>query len=152
LPYARRLTELLGGHLRLTSQPGRGTTVTLRLPHGTPALGVVLIADDDAGFRQVVRGLLAGLTGEVIEAADGEAALAAARAGPVDLALVDLRMPGLDGYALLERLPAGIPAIVITSGDPGELPTRASGLLRKDQLTADRLRYAINRIRGAGDE
>jgi len=152
LPYARRLTELLGGHLRLTSQPGRGTTVTLRLPHGTPALGVVLVADDDAGFRQVVRGLLTGLAGEVIEAADGEAALAAARAGPVDLALVDLRMPGLDGYALLERLPAGIPVLVVTSGDPGGLPSRASGLLRKDQLTAERLRYAINKIMGAGDE
>jgi signal transduction histidine kinase len=152
LPYARRLTELLGGHLRLTSEPGRGTTVTLRLPHGTPALGVVLVADDDPDFRQLLRGLLTGLAGRIIEAADGEAALAALMAGPVELALVDLRMPGLDGYALLERLPAGIPAIVITSGDPGELPTRASGLLRKDQLTADRLRYAINRIKGAGDE
>ena len=152
LPYARRLTELLGGDLRLTSEPGQGTTVTLRLPHGTPALGVVLVADDDAAFRQVLRGLLAGLAAQVIEAADGEAALAVAQAGPVDLALVDLRMPGLDGYALLERLPAGIPAIVITSGDPGGLPPRASGLLRKDQLTADRLRYAINRIKGAGDD
>ncbi|HEY6478866.1 MAG TPA: ATP-binding protein [Streptosporangiaceae bacterium] len=152
LPYARRLTELLGGDLRLTSEPGQGTTVTLRLPHGTPALGVVLVADDDAAFRQVVRGLLAGLAGEVIEAADGAAALAAAQAGPVDLALVDLRMPGLDGYALLERLPAGIPAIVITSGDPGGLPPRASGVLPKDQLTADRLRYAINRLKGAGDD
>jgi signal transduction histidine kinase/CheY-like chemotaxis protein len=151
LPYARRLTELLGGHLRLTSEPGRGTTVTLRLPHGTPALGVVLIADDDAAFRQVVRGLLTGLAGQVIEAADGEEALAAAQAGPVDLALVDLRMPGLDGYALLERLPAGIPAIVVTSVDSGGLPPGASGLLRKDELTADRLRYAINQIKGAGD-
>jgi signal transduction histidine kinase/CheY-like chemotaxis protein len=157
LPYARRLTELLGGHLSLASQPGRGTTVTLRLPHGTPALGVVLIADDDAGFRQVVRGLLAGLAGRVIEAADGEQALAAVLAGPVDLALVDLRMPGLDGYALLERLPGDIPAIIISSQDPGELPPGASGVLRKDQLTADRLRYAINRIKainqieGAGD-
>jgi hypothetical protein len=53
---------------------------------------------------------------------------------------------------LLERLPAGIPAIVITSADPGGLPPGASGLLRKDELTADRLRYAINRIKGAGDE
>jgi signal transduction histidine kinase/CheY-like chemotaxis protein len=151
LPYARRLTELLGGQLRLTSQAGRGTTVTLRLPHGTPALGVVLIADDDPAIRQVIRGLLAGLADQVIEAADGEQALAAAQAGPVDLALVDLRMPVLDGYALLERLPAGIPAIIISSSDPGELPRRASALLRKDQLTADRLRYAINRTKGVGD-
>jgi CheY-like chemotaxis protein len=112
---------------------------------------VVLIADDDAAFRQLVRGLLTGLAGQVIEAADGQEALAAAQAGPVDLALVDLRMPGLDGYALLERLPAGIPAIVVTSVDSGGLPPGASGLLRKDELTADRLRYAINRIKGAGD-
>jgi signal transduction histidine kinase/CheY-like chemotaxis protein len=151
LPYARRLTELLGGRLRLASEPGRGTTVTLRLPHGTPAVGTVLIADDDAAFRQLVRGLLAGLAGRVLEAADGEQALELARAQPVDLALVDLRMPGLDGYALLERLPDGIPAIVITSQDPGETPARARGALRKDQLTADRLRYAISRITEAGD-
>jgi signal transduction histidine kinase/CheY-like chemotaxis protein len=158
LPYARRLTELLGGHLSLESEPGHGTTVTLRLPHGTPVLGTVLIADDDAAFRQLVRGLLAGLAGQVIEAADGEQALAAALAGPVDLALVDLRMPGLDGYALLERLPPGLPAIIISSQDPGELPPRAGGALRKDQLTADRLRYAITQVaaidrsEGAGDE
>ena len=151
LPYARRLTELLGGQLRLTSEPGRGTTVTLRLPHGPAAMGVVLIADDDPAVRQLIRGLLAGLAGQVIEAADGEQALAAAQAGPVDLALVDLRMPGLDGYALLERLPAGIPAIIVSSSDPGELPRRASALLRKDQLTADRLRYAMTRIKGVGD-
>jgi signal transduction histidine kinase/CheY-like chemotaxis protein len=151
LPYARRLTELLGGQLGLTSQPGRGTTVTLRLPHGPAAVGVVLIADDDPAVRQLIRGLLAGLAGQVIEAADGEQALAAARAGPVDLALVDLRMPGLDGYALLERLPAGIPAIIVSSSDPGELPRRASAVLRKDQLTADRLRYAMTRIKGVGD-
>ncbi len=69
----------------------------------------------------------------------------------MDLALVDLRMPGLDGYALLERLPAGIPAIIISSSDPGELPRRASAVLRKDQLTADRLRYAMTRIKGVGD-
>ena len=151
LPYARRLTELLGGQLGLTSQPGRGTTVTLRLPHGPAAVGVVLIADDDPAVRQLIRGLLAGMAGQVIEAADGEQALAAAQAGPVDLALVDLRMPGLDGYALLERLPAGIPAIIVSSSDPGELPRRASAVLRKDQLTADRLRYAMTRIKGVGD-
>jgi CheY-like chemotaxis protein len=122
-------------------------------------------------FREVLRGLLAGLADQVIEAADGEQALAAIApataapataapattapattgAGPVDLALVDLRMPGLDGYALLNRLPAGIPALIITSGDV-EVPPRAGGLLRKDQLSAERLAWAINKILGVGDD
>jgi signal transduction histidine kinase/CheY-like chemotaxis protein len=152
LPYARRLAELLGGRLTLVSEPGRGTTAALRLPHGPPSVGVVLIAEDDAAFRQVLRGLLGGIAGEVIEAADGAQALAAVEGRQVDLALVDLRMPGIDGYALLERLPAAIPAIVITSLDTDEPPPRASSLLRKDQLSRDRLSYAIARIAGVRDE
>jgi signal transduction histidine kinase len=143
LPYARRLAELLGGTLTLDSEPGCGTTVTLRLPHGMPGLPAVLVADDDEGFRLVLRGLLAGIAGRVIEAADGGQALAALRGGRVDLALVDLRMRVMDGYAVLERLPAAIPAIVITSQGIDEPPPRASGLLRKDQLSRDRLAYAI---------
>ena len=111
----------------------------------------IVLADDNADLRDYLSRILSERY-DVEAVPDGEAALAAARAGPVDLALIDLRMPGLDGYALLERLPAGIPAIVITSVDPGGLPPRASGLLRKDQLTAERLRYAINRIKGAADE
>jgi anti-sigma regulatory factor (Ser/Thr protein kinase) len=152
LPYARRLTELLGGALTLTSEPGRGTTVVLRIPYGPPRAGVVLIADDDPAYRQLLRGLLDGIAGEIIEAADGEQALAAATSGPVDLALVDLRMPTMDGHALLERLPAAIAAIVITSMDVGEPPPRASSLLRKDQVSRERLSYAIRRIRGVGSE
>jgi signal transduction histidine kinase/CheY-like chemotaxis protein len=152
LPYARRLAGLLGGRLSLASEPGRGTTVTLRLPHGTPQAGTVLVADDDPAWRQVLRGLLAGVASAVIEAADGEQALAAVAAGPVDLVLADLRMAGTDGYALLAGLPAGVPAIVITSADEAEVPSRAGALLRKDQLTAQRLVYAISRIKGVGDD
>ena len=56
LPYARRLARILGGDLELTSEPGTGTTVVLSLPHGTPAVGTVLLADDDASFRALGRG------------------------------------------------------------------------------------------------
>jgi hypothetical protein len=50
---------MLGGHLELTSEPGTGTTVVLDLPHGTPAAGTVLVADDDdASFRRVLKGML----------------------------------------------------------------------------------------------
>jgi signal transduction histidine kinase/CheY-like chemotaxis protein len=141
LPYARRLAGLLGGDLTLTSDPGAGTTVVLSLPHGPASVGTVLIADDDPGFRQVLRGLLTGVAAQVIEAEDGDQALAAMQ-DDVDLVLTDLRMPGLDGPALLRQLPAAIPAIVITGLDV-EPPPRAAALLHKDELTRDRLAFTI---------
>jgi signal transduction histidine kinase len=144
LPYARRLAVLLGGELTLTSQPGQGTTAVLGLPHGSPSLGTVVVADDDPGFRQVVKAVIAGTAERVIEASDGERALEAVAAEPVDLVLADLGMPGLDGLALLERLPDGLPAIIITDQDV-PVPPRAAGLLRKDQLTRERLAFAIRR-------
>ena len=146
LPYSRRLAKLLGGALTLTSEPGSGTTAVLRLPDGLPRLGCVLVADDDAGYRLVLRGLLAGLADQIVDVADGQQALAVIDGGHVDLVLVDLRMPVVDGYALLERMPAALPAIVITSVDVSEPPPRANDLLRKDQLTRERLAQAIRRV------
>ena len=148
LPYARRLAGLLGGDLSLTSEPGAGTTVVLSLPHGPATVSTVLIADDDAGFRQVLRGLLTGIAGQVIETQDGGQALAAAKQEQVDLVLADLRMPGMDGVTLLGELPASVPAIIITGVD-AEPPARAAALLLKDELTRDRLAFAIRNACGA---
>ena len=144
LPYARRLSALLGGQLTLTSEAGQGTTAVLSLPHGSPTVGTVVVADDDAGFRQVLKSMLAGIADRLVEADDGAQALAAVAAGPVDLVLADLRMPGVDGDALLERLPPGLPAIIITGLDV-PTPPRASALLRKEELTRERLAFAIRR-------
>jgi signal transduction histidine kinase len=144
LPYARRLSRLLGGELTLTSEAGQGTTAVLSLPHGTPSVGTVVIADDDAGFRQVVKSMLAGIADRVIEAEDGTQALAAVASGRVDLVLADLRMPGMDGDSLLERLPAALPAIIITGLDVTP-PPRAAALLRKEELTRERLAFTIRR-------
>ncbi|HUN35560.1 MAG TPA: ATP-binding protein [Trebonia sp.] len=148
LPYARRLARLLDGELTLTSGAGRGTTAVLSLPHGTPSAGTVVLADDDAAFRQVVKAMLAGLADEVIEAGDGAQALAAIAASRVDLVLADLAMPGVDGHALLAGLPAAIPAIIITGRDEAP-PPRAAALVRKDQLTRQRLLFAIRHARQA---
>jgi signal transduction histidine kinase/CheY-like chemotaxis protein len=147
LPYARRLAGLLGGSLALSSEAGRGTTAVLRLPHGIPSVGTVVVADDDAGFRAVLKSMLAGIADRLIEAEDGAAALAVIADGGVDLVLTDLIMPGVDGSALLDRLPAELPAIVITGLDVAA-PPRASALLRKSEVTRERLAFAI---RGAGE-
>ena len=149
LPYARRLARILGGDLTLTSEPGVGTTVVLDLPQETPAVGTVVLADDDATFRQVLAGLLTGITDDVVEAENGRQALAIVADNPVDLVLADMRMPGLDGAALLARLPASVPAIIITGADVPP-PPRSAALLRKDELTRERLEFTIRGIiRGA---
>jgi len=145
LPYARRLAAILGGDLTLTSEAGAGTTVVLGLPLRTPAVGTVLIADDDAAFRGVLRGLLDGLAGRVLEAGDGREALALLAEDRVDLVLADMRMPGMDGTALLGRLPVSVPAIVVTGADVPP-PPRAAAVLRKDELTRERLEFTLRRV------
>jgi signal transduction histidine kinase/CheY-like chemotaxis protein len=145
LPYARRLAEILGGGLELISDVGAGTTVVLSLPYGTPALGTVLVADDDPSFRRVLTGLLTPMADRLLEAADGREALDLLAGNPADLVLADMRMPGLDGGALLSRLPAAVPAIIITGADIPR-PPRAAALLHKDELTRERLEFTIRAV------
>jgi len=66
----------------------------------------VLVVDDDPGVRYTLREILESEGLAVDEAADGAAALAAYEARPVPLVVTDLRMPGVDGMALLRRLSA----------------------------------------------
>jgi signal transduction histidine kinase/CheY-like chemotaxis protein len=148
LPYARRLAGLLGGELTLTSEADSGTTAVLRLPHGMPSVGTIVLTDDDAGFRHILRSMLGGIADRVIEAEDGVQALAVIAADRVDLVLTDLRMPGMDGYTLLEQLPAALPTIVITDLDSAP-PPRAAALVRKAQLTRERLAFAIRGVSAA---
>ncbi len=145
LPYARRLAGILGGDLTLTSEPDAGTTVLLGLPLRTPAVGTVLLADDDAAFRGILKSLLGGLADHVIEAENGTQALSLIATHPVDLVLTDLRMPGMDGGALLARLPAPVPAIVVTGADVPP-PPRAAAVLRKDELTRERLEFTLRGV------
>ena len=84
---------------------------------------------------------------QVIEAENGTQALALIAANPVDLVLADLRMPGMDGSALLARLPAPVPAIVVTGADVPP-PPRAAAVLRKDELTRERLEFTLRGVLG----
>jgi signal transduction histidine kinase len=156
LPYARRLTELLGGELSLSSRPGEGTSVVMSVPlvsPGEPRLGTVLIVDDDASYRRVLCTFLDGWATRIIEAADGAEALSLLAEEP-DLILLDLRMPEIDGYRLLQLLAADgrhrhIPAIVVSSTEAGsdERLQHAREFLDKSRLTAGRLVYSLDRVR-----
>jgi two-component system cell cycle response regulator DivK len=65
---------------------------------------LILIADDRESSRELLRLVLERAGYEVVEAEDGEQALARARADHPDLILLDLQMPGLDGYEVLAAL------------------------------------------------
>jgi DNA-binding NarL/FixJ family response regulator len=123
-----------------------------------PAPGQVVrlaLADDQALVRGGLRALLDGFaTLQVVaEASDGEALLQALAAQPVDVVLSDIRMPGLDGFGLLDSLRARAdapPVILLTTFDEPELALRAAaagarGFLLKDASPEDLLE-AITRV------
>ncbi|MGH7387945.1 MAG: sigma-54-dependent transcriptional regulator [Candidatus Rokuibacteriota bacterium] len=64
----------------------------------------ILVADDEDSLRWVLEKGLRGAGYEVISVEDGEAAMRAVEREPFDLVLLDVRMPGLDGLTVLERL------------------------------------------------
>jgi two-component system cell cycle response regulator DivK len=80
----------------------------------------ILVAEDQEDNRQILRDLLGSVDYEMIEAADGEAAVAAAKRERPDLILMDIQMPLLDGYEATRRIKAdpalkAIPIIAVTS-------------------------------------
>src|SRR4051812_27840665 len=81
---------------------------------------LVLIADDAAPFRRLLAARLVVQGFEVCEASDGVKALEAIRTYPVDLVVLDLQMPGVDGGEVLATMQADpvwrhIPVIVATA-------------------------------------
>ncbi|MBI4011135.1 MAG: sigma-54-dependent Fis family transcriptional regulator [Candidatus Rokubacteria bacterium] len=78
----------------------------------------ILIADDDPVARDLLAEVLAKEGYRVRAAAGGRECLELARSGPVDLALLDLRMPDLDGLEVLRQIQAlhpGVPILILTA-------------------------------------
>lgn len=113
------------------------------------------LADDQALVRSGLRALLSGFPELLValEAGNGEDLLAGLDAQAVDVILSDIRMPGSDGFALLEALRArscATPVILLTTFDEPDLALRAAesgarGFLLKDASPED-LREAIVRV------
>ncbi|WP_317205755.1 ATP-binding protein, partial [Janthinobacterium sp.] len=176
LTLARQFVRLMGGELSVESTPGVGSEFRFTLhaevlagaaaaPGEGPVRGLapgqggrrVLVVDDDADCRALLRALLEPLGFRVSVASDGAAALASLARQPAELLLCDRRMPGLDGVALTRRLRAGDaaarPRIVIMTaaafaGEEAEaLAAGADAFLRKP-IERDKLFALIERLLG----
>lgn len=122
LAIARNLVRLMGGELGVKSELGKGSEFSfeLDLPEAGPREGIdeqpgkitgyrgkrirVLIVDDIAFNRGVLKGMLAPLGFHVTEAQNGHEALAALEKSGADLVLMDLVMPKMDGYETIRQI------------------------------------------------
>ncbi|HXJ79892.1 MAG TPA: response regulator [Candidatus Methylomirabilis sp.] len=121
LTIARRLVELMGGHIWLESEPGVGTTfyfiAWFELSAVTAARRIVperltrlrvLVVDDNAAAREILQEPLDAIVGHVEVVASGAEAIAAVKhadpQAPFDLVFMDWRMPDLDGLETSRRI------------------------------------------------
>ncbi|MGK5025223.1 sigma-54-dependent transcriptional regulator [Janthinobacterium sp. RB2R34] len=101
-------------------------------------MAMILIVDDDTVFRDTLAEALGDLGYQVSQAASCEAGLRWLEAGDIDLAIVDLRLPGDDGLEFLRaapRLAPGVPCIMLTAYAVGSNTIEAMRLGAFDHLT-----------------
>jgi adenylate cyclase len=129
IPLAKQMDAAATLGLHTLSQPpfplpSAGTTAADYITSSAPPLltGRILLVDDDAANRDMLGRRLRKLGFEVEEAADGHEALQKLKGNACDLVLLDVMMPGLDGFQTLEYMKADprlrhVPAIMLTALD-----------------------------------
>jgi signal transduction histidine kinase/CheY-like chemotaxis protein len=135
LTLSRRIVELLGGRMWLSSEVGVGSTFSFAIPARSadetgsadtaPAPGKVpsvVIIDDDRPSMELLSAYLSGIALQVSKARDGRAGLAAVRRIRPSVVLLDIRLPGIDGWEVLRVLKAdpetaNVPVVVVSIVD-----------------------------------
>jgi len=98
----------------------------------------VLVVDDEPPIRRLLKTSFGAQGYHVTEAADGESALEAVKASAVDLIVLDLGLPGMDGFALIKELRdrgLAIPIVVLSSRDDEAGKVKALDLGADDYVT-----------------
>ncbi len=133
LSISRQLAELMGGQVSAAGKPGRGAVFTVMLPlveaRDAPAAVEaaversdrplrILVVDDNETNRKVAELILAAIGAEVICVEDGKAAVEAVESRDLDLVLMDLQMPVMDGLSATRAIRAseadrGLPRLPI---------------------------------------
>ncbi len=144
LAISRRIASLLGGDVSVVSEPGRGSTFSLRVPVELPTPNSelptrrmrdtlrgaaqrlrVLVAEDNAVNQKVISMMLERMGHRADVVGNGAEALDALARAPYDVVLMDVHMPELDGVSAVRRIRASehggrVPVIALTANADGD--------------------------------
>ena len=169
LAITRKLARMMGGDVTATSQPGKGSVFTVRLPGSAeplankstdadgnpPSTDCVLVIDDDATARELISDHLKAEGFSVVTAVGGLEGLKFAKELRPTAITLDVMMPDLDGWSVLAALRqdpelAEIPVIMITIVDEHRrgIALGAAGYLTKP-IDRERLHRLIRRFRAS---
>ena len=182
LPLSRKLAELLGGVVSLESGLGAGSTFTLYSPSSgghmpapaaepapepaqaagspapsprAPAGKTILVIDDEEAFRYVLHQLMIDTGCRILEANDGVAGLKMIGERHPDAVFLDLQMPAMNGYQVLEKVAADpalkdIPIVICTSSvlNPADRDrlAAAAAILPKNELTREAVSAMLDQL------
>ena len=138
LALARNLVRVLGGEIRMDSDPGKGSAFKLVVPSGAPRVGtpgshaesfVLLVVDDNEVNLEFMRTLMENAGFTVRTAASAPEAFRVLEERYVDAAILDIQMPGYSGIELGKAIRAyagsryspSMPLFALTAHGPGEL-------------------------------